>query len=113
MDAGGAAVPLIELRGVTQRFGQRPPPGPLRRTLERLKLAHAPAVTHAVDGVDLSVLPGEVATPILDKRPVPPSQVAVARPSNGLQLEHEKTGPGPVFSLVRGMLSRDGPHDTR
>ncbi len=60
MDAGGAAVPLIELRGVTQRFGQRPPPGPLRRTLERLKLAHAPAVTHAVDGVDLSVLPGEV-----------------------------------------------------
>ena len=53
-------VPLIELRQVAQRFGATPPPGALGRALRSVGLSKAPVVTHAVDGVDLSVRPGEV-----------------------------------------------------
>ncbi len=55
-----AVTPLIELRGVAQRFGKQAPPGPVGQALQRLGLAKAPVVTHAVDGVDLQVNPGEV-----------------------------------------------------
>jgi peptide/nickel transport system ATP-binding protein len=53
-------VPLIELRQVAQRFGATPPPGAVGRTLRSIGLSKPPVVTHAVDGVDLSVRPGEV-----------------------------------------------------
>ena len=54
------AMPLVDLLGVTKRFGAQPPPGSLGRTLRRLGCSTPPAVTHAVDGVDLAVRPGEV-----------------------------------------------------
>lgn len=54
-----AAVPLVELRGISMRFGERAP-SRMHRTLMRLGLEKPPAVTHAVDGVDLSVRPREV-----------------------------------------------------
>ncbi|MDB5878518.1 MAG: glutathione transporter ATP-binding protein [Variovorax sp.] len=52
--------PLVDLRGVTKRFGAETPPGRLGRALRRIGVTRAPVVTHAVDGVDLSVRPGEV-----------------------------------------------------
>ncbi|OZI36040.1 peptide ABC transporter ATP-binding protein [Bordetella genomosp. 1] len=51
--------PLIELTGVSKRFGERPV-GRVERLLGRAGLAKPPAVTRAVDGVDLIVRPGEV-----------------------------------------------------
>jgi peptide/nickel transport system ATP-binding protein len=53
-------LPLVDLRQVAQRFGATPPPGAVGRTLRSIGLSKAPVVTHAVDGVDLSVRPGEV-----------------------------------------------------
>ena len=53
-------VPLIKLRHVAQRFGATPPPGAVGRALRSVGLSKPPVVTHAVDGVDLSVRPGEV-----------------------------------------------------
>ncbi len=53
-------VPLIALRQVAQRFGATLPPGAVGRTLRSIGLSKPPVVTHAVDGVDLSVRPGEV-----------------------------------------------------
>jgi peptide/nickel transport system ATP-binding protein len=52
-------VPLIELRGVSHRFGEQPA-GVVKRALMRAGLADEPSVTHAVDGVDLAIRPGEV-----------------------------------------------------
>ncbi len=52
--------PLVDLRGVTKRFGAESPPGAFGRALRRAGITTAPVVTHAVDGVDLSVSPGEV-----------------------------------------------------
>jgi peptide/nickel transport system ATP-binding protein len=54
------ATPLIELRGIAQRFGTRASAGPLARLAEQLRLAKPPVITHAVDGVDLHVQAGEV-----------------------------------------------------
>ncbi len=51
--------PLIDLRGVSKRFGERPDTA-VSRALRSLGLAKPPAVTRAVDGVDLFVRPGEV-----------------------------------------------------
>ena len=55
-----AATPLVELRGVAKRFGAAPPPGPAGRVLRKLGLTQPPVVTHALDGVNLAVWPGEV-----------------------------------------------------
>ena len=56
--------PLVELRGIAQRFGAKAARGALggrfRAGLQRLGLATEAVVTHAVDGVSLAVLPGEV-----------------------------------------------------
>ncbi|MGJ7581088.1 ABC transporter ATP-binding protein [Variovorax sp. RHLX14] len=52
--------PLVDMRGVTKRFGAEAPPGAFGRALRRAGITDAPVVTHAVDGVDLSVSPGEV-----------------------------------------------------
>ena len=56
--------PLLELRGIAQRFGAKAARGGLggrfSAGLQRLGLATEPVVTHAVDGVSLAVLPGEV-----------------------------------------------------
>ncbi len=54
-----SSVPLVELRGISMRFGERAP-SRLHRMLQRLGLDKPPAITHAVDGVDLSVRPREV-----------------------------------------------------
>ena len=54
------AIPLVDLQGVTKRFGAQPPPGALGRALRRIGWDTPPVVTHAVDGVDLAVRPGEV-----------------------------------------------------
>jgi len=54
------ALPLVDLQGVAKRFGARPPPGAFGAALQRLAWSQPPVVTHAVDGVDLSVRPGEV-----------------------------------------------------
>ncbi|MDB5912647.1 MAG: Oligopeptide/dipeptide transporter, ATP-binding protein C-terminal protein, partial [Ramlibacter sp.] len=56
----GTTPPIIELRAVDKRFGQLPPPGPLGRLARSLGWSRPAAVTHAVDGVSLSVAPGEV-----------------------------------------------------
>ncbi len=58
--ASAPAAPLVDLRGVAKRFGAEAPPGPVARLLRRAGLSAAPTVTHAVDGVDLAVRPGEV-----------------------------------------------------
>lgn len=50
---------LIELRGVSQRFGERDENAATRRLRERNVLA-AQAVTRAVEHVDLAIAPGEV-----------------------------------------------------
>jgi len=52
--------PLVDLRGVTKRFGAQAAPGAVGTALRRMGLTKAPVVTHAVDGVDLAVRPGEV-----------------------------------------------------
>ncbi|MFJ2993828.1 ABC transporter ATP-binding protein [Pandoraea sp. NPDC087047] len=52
-------VPIVSLRGVSKRFGERHV-GPAGRLLARAGLAHPPAVVRAVDHVDLIVKPGEV-----------------------------------------------------
>src|SRR5690606_23945301 len=51
--------PMIELRQVSKRFGERRV-GAAGRLAQRLGLARPPAVTRAVDHVDLLVRPGEV-----------------------------------------------------
>jgi peptide/nickel transport system ATP-binding protein len=53
------AVPLLALKAVSKRFGERP------RTLagdmlQRLALSRPAVITHALDHVDLTVFPGEV-----------------------------------------------------
>ncbi|MEB6660647.1 ATP-binding cassette domain-containing protein [Achromobacter ruhlandii] len=53
------ATPLIDLRQVSKRFGERPV-GAAGRALQRLGLSKPPAITRAVDHVDLLVRPGEV-----------------------------------------------------
>jgi len=53
------ATPLIELRRVSKRFGERRV-GAAGRAMQKLGLARPPAITRAVDGVDLAVRPGEV-----------------------------------------------------
>jgi peptide/nickel transport system ATP-binding protein len=53
-------LPLVDLQGVSKRFGAQPPPGSVGRALRRLGWSKPPVVTHAVDGVDLAVRPGEV-----------------------------------------------------
>jgi peptide/nickel transport system ATP-binding protein len=56
----GNDIALVELQGVAQRFGFEPPPGAAKRLLRRIGGSRPPVVTHAVDGVDLAVRPGEV-----------------------------------------------------
>ncbi|MEF9384878.1 oligopeptide/dipeptide ABC transporter ATP-binding protein [Ralstonia solanacearum species complex bacterium KE056] len=51
--------PLVELKQVSKRFGERRI-GPGGRVLQRLGLAQPPAVVRAVDGIDLAIRPGEV-----------------------------------------------------
>lgn len=51
--------PLIALNQVSKRFGDRHV-GPTGRLMQRLGLSTPPAVTRAVDHVDLAILPGEV-----------------------------------------------------
>lgn len=58
--APAAPLPLVELQGVAKRFGAQAPPGRVGRALRRLGWSQPPVVTHAVDGVDLAVRPGEV-----------------------------------------------------
>ena len=57
--SAGNATPLIDLRQVSKRFGERPV-GAAGRALQRLGLSKPPAITRAVDHVDLVVRPGEV-----------------------------------------------------
>jgi len=52
--------PLVDLRGVTKRFGARTVPVRFEKTLRRIGWSKPPLVTHALDGVDLTVRPGEV-----------------------------------------------------
>ncbi|HZG20084.1 MAG TPA: oligopeptide/dipeptide ABC transporter ATP-binding protein [Herbaspirillum sp.] len=54
-----AVIPLIETRVVSRRFGERRQ-GWLERQLQARGWSRPPAVTHALDQVDLQVLPGEV-----------------------------------------------------
>jgi peptide/nickel transport system ATP-binding protein len=54
-----AEIPLVELRHVTKRFGERHV-GAAGRLLQRIGLSAAPAVTQAVDDVSLAIQPGEV-----------------------------------------------------
>lgn len=54
-----AQTPMIELRQVSKRFGERKI-GKAERVLQKLRLSRPPSITHAVDGVDLIVRPGEV-----------------------------------------------------
>ena len=58
--SSSTALPLVDLQGVSKRFGAQPPPGVVGQALRRLGLSKPPMVTHAVDGVDLAVRPGEV-----------------------------------------------------
>ncbi|MDR6398546.1 ABC transporter ATP-binding protein [Herbaspirillum seropedicae] len=54
-----AVIPLIETRAVSRRFGERRQ-GWLQRQLQARGWSRPPAITHALDKVDLKVLPGEV-----------------------------------------------------
>ncbi|QNB06862.1 ATP-binding cassette domain-containing protein [Herbaspirillum frisingense] len=54
-----AVIPLIETRAVSRRFGERRQ-GWLERQLQARGWSRPPAVTHALDQIDLQVLPGEV-----------------------------------------------------
>ena len=58
-DVQHKAAPIIETRGVSKRFGERRS-GWLGRQLQQRGWTHAPAVTRALDSVDLKVMPGEV-----------------------------------------------------
>ncbi|WP_197341026.1 ABC transporter ATP-binding protein [Ralstonia solanacearum] len=53
------SAPLVELRQVSKRFGERKA-GAAERLLQHLGLARPPAVVRAVDGIDLAIQPGEV-----------------------------------------------------
>ncbi len=53
------SAPLVELRQVSKRFGERKA-GAAERLLQRLGLARPSAVVRAVDGIDLAIQPGEV-----------------------------------------------------
>jgi peptide/nickel transport system ATP-binding protein len=53
------AVPLIDARHIVKRFGERKP-RPFERQLTARGWMRAAAVTQALDGVDLHVMPGEV-----------------------------------------------------
>lgn len=53
------STPMIELRHVSKRFGERKI-GHTERVLQKLQLAQPPAITYAVDDVNLVVNPGEV-----------------------------------------------------
>ncbi|MFI5447325.1 ABC transporter ATP-binding protein [Polaromonas sp. UC242_47] len=53
-------MPLVDMQGVTKRFGAQPAPGKFGTALWRMGWSKPPVVTHAVDGVDLAVRPGEV-----------------------------------------------------
>ena len=53
------STPLVELKQVSKRFGDRKV-GVADRILQRAGLAHPPAIVRAVDGVDLAIQPGEV-----------------------------------------------------
>ena len=57
--AANAPTPLIDLRQVSKRFGERKI-GAAGRALQSLGLSKPPAITRAVDHVDLIVNPGEV-----------------------------------------------------
>lgn len=52
-------VPLIDARGIVKRFGERKP-RPFERQLSARGWMRPAAVTQALDGVDLHVMPGEV-----------------------------------------------------
>ncbi len=54
-----AQTPLIELRQVSKRFGERRV-GAAGRLMQNAGLSKPPAITRAVDHVDLAVQPGEV-----------------------------------------------------
>ncbi|MBS7776970.1 ABC transporter ATP-binding protein [Acidovorax sp. CCYZU-2555] len=54
------AAPLLDLQGITKRFGLQPPPGRFGQWMRKIGAQKAPVVTHALDGVDLQVRPGEV-----------------------------------------------------
>ena len=58
--SSSTALPLVDLQGVSKRFGAQPPPGVVGQALRRLGWSKPPVVTHAVDGVDMAVRPGEV-----------------------------------------------------
>ena len=60
MNAVHDVPPLVDLQGIAKRFGATPPPGAVGRFLRRVGWSQPPVVTHAVDGVDLSVRAGEV-----------------------------------------------------
>ena len=53
------STPLVELKQVSKRFGDRKV-GVADRVLQRAGLAHPPAIVRAVDSVDLAIQPGEV-----------------------------------------------------
>jgi len=53
------SAPLAELRDVSRRFGGRPA-GQFGRLLQRMGWEKPPAITHAVDHVDLQIKRGEV-----------------------------------------------------
>jgi len=57
--ATASEAPLLALERVSKRFGERPT-NAATRALQGAGLIKAPAITHAVDGVDLHVRPGEV-----------------------------------------------------
>ncbi|MDQ2780502.1 MAG: ABC transporter ATP-binding protein [Pseudomonadota bacterium] len=59
-DEAAAGTPLVGLQAITKRFGAGPAPGPIARRLRHWGWQRPPVVTHAVDGVDLSVRRGEV-----------------------------------------------------
>jgi peptide/nickel transport system ATP-binding protein len=58
--SASTTLPLVDLQGVSKRFGAQPPPGVVGQALRRFGRSKPPVVTHAVDGVDLAVRPGEV-----------------------------------------------------
>lgn len=54
------AIPILELQDLVKTFGWEPAPGPLLSALRKVKLSSPPALTYAVDHVNLKVMPGEV-----------------------------------------------------
>ncbi len=58
MNVDADQAPLIELKGVSRRFGKRSDFA--ARLAQKLGLAKPPATVHAVDNVDLNVRKGEV-----------------------------------------------------